>query len=93
MDQAYYEAIGCEGDCNWDNINWDEINWDEVDWEEYDKKVAKTMENFGLEAYNYDDLDVTDDVFEDVEDNTSLKEDDDYEDIDWDNYNLSLIHI
>ena len=87
MDQAYYEAIGCEGDCNWDNINWDEINWDEVDWEEYDKKVAKTMENFGLEAYNYDDLDVTDDVFEDVEDNTSLKEDDDYEDIDWENYN------
>ena len=87
MDQAYYEAIGCEGDCNWDTINWDEINWDEVDWEEYDKKVAKTMESFGLEAYNYDDLDVTDDVFEDVEDNTSLKEDDDYEDIDWDNYN------
>ena len=87
MDQAYYDAIGCEGDCNWDTINWDEINWDEVDWEEYDKKVAKTMENFGLEAYNYDDLDVTDDVFEDVEDNTSLKEDDDYEDIDWENYN------
>ena len=87
MDQAYYDAIGCEGDCNWDTINWDEINWDEVDWEEYDKKVAKTMESFGLEAYNYDDLDVTDDVFEDVEDNTSLKEDDDYEDIDWENYN------
>ena len=21
MDQAYYEAIGCEGDCNWDTIN------------------------------------------------------------------------
>ena len=87
MDQAYYEAIGCEGDCNWDTIDWDNINWDEVDWEEYDKKVADTMESFGLEAYNYDDLDVTDDVFEDVEDNTSLKEDDDYEDIDWDNYN------
>ena len=87
MDKAYYEAIGCEGDCNWDNINWDEINWDEVDWEEYDKKIAETMESFGLEAYNYDDLDVTDDVFEDVEDNTSLKEDDDYEDIDWENYN------
>ena len=87
MDKAYYEAIGCEGDCNWDNINWDEINWDEVDWEEYDKKVAKTMESFGLEAYNYDDLDVTDDVFEEVEDQTALKEDDDYEDIDWDNYN------
>ena len=87
MDQAYYDAIGCEGDCNWETIDWDNINWDEVDWEEYDKKVAKTMENFGLEAYNYDDLDVTDDVFEDVEDNTSLKEDDDYEDIDWENYN------
>ena len=87
MDQAYYDAIGCEGDCNWETIDWDNINWDEVDWEEYDKKVAKTMENFGVEAYNYDDLDVTDDVFEDVEDNTSLKEDDDYEDIDWENYN------
>ena len=84
MDQAYYEAIGCEGDCNWDTINWDEINWDEVDWEEYDKKVADTMESFGLEAYNYDDLDVTDDIFDD---NNSLKEDDEYEDIDWDNYN------
>ena len=84
MDQAYYEAIGCEGDCNWDTINWDEINWDEVDWEEYDKKVAETMESFGLESYNYDDLDVTDDIFDD---NNSLKEDDEYEDIDWDNYN------
>jgi len=87
MDQAYMEAIGCEGDCNWDNVNWDEINWDDVDWEEYDKKIAETMESFGLEAYNYDDLDVTDDVFEDVEDQTALKEDDDYDDIDWDNYN------
>ena len=87
MDQANNDPIGCEGDCNWETIDWDNINWDEVDWEEYDKKVAKTMENFGLEAYNYDDLDVTDDVFEDVEDNTSLKEDDDYEDIDWENYN------
>ena len=84
MDQAYYEAIGCEGDCNWDTIDWDNINWDEVDWEEYDKKVADTMESFGLEAYNYDDLDVTDDIFDD---NNSLKEDDEYEDIDWDNYN------
>ena len=73
--------------CNWETIDWDNINWDEVDWEEYDKKVAKTMESFGLEAYNYDDLDVTDDVFEDVEENTALVEDDDYEDIDWENYN------
>ena len=87
MDQAYYDAIGCEGDCNWETIDWDNINWDEVDWEEYDKKVAKTMESFGLEAYNYDDLDVTDDVFEDVEENTALVEEDNYEDIDWDNYN------
>ena len=86
MDQAYFDAIGCS-DCTWDSVDWDNINWDEVDWEEYDKKIAKTMESFGLEAYNYDDLDVTDDVFEDVDNNTALVEDDDYEDIDWDNYN------
>ena len=31
------------------------------------------MESFGLESYNYNDLDVTDDVFEDDEDQTASK--------------------
>jgi len=70
MDQAYYDAIGCEGDCNWDNINWDEVDWDAVDWDAYDKAYNDTLEKYGLEPYDWDeyyDTDVTDDVFDDTD--------------------------
>jgi len=89
MDKAYYDAIGCESDCTWENINWEEIDWDAIDWEEYDKKYNETLEKYGLEAYNWDDVDVTDDVFEEVEDISDYDEDnkDTWDAEDWENYN------
>ena len=68
MDQAYFDAIGCEGDCNWDNINWDDVNWDEIDWDAYDKAYNETLEKYGLASYSIEVEEV--DVVEDTKEET-----------------------
>ena len=78
MDQAYYDAIGCENNCDWDSIDWNEVDWDSVDWDALQEKQDATMASYGLETDwdNYledwemedsTDLDVTDDVFNEID--------------------------
>jgi len=78
MDQAYYDAIGCENNCDWESIDWSDVDFDNVDWEALQEKQDATMSSYGLETdwgdYLEDwekdesaDLDVTDDVFNEIE--------------------------
>ena len=69
MDQAYFDAIGCESGCNYDTIDWDSIDWDNVDWDAYDKAYNDTLEKYGLTSYNSTVEEV--DVVEDTKDETS----------------------
>ena len=75
MDKAYMKAIGCENNCNWENIDWDSIDWDNVDWDSLSQQQDATMAAYGLDTdwnqYNEetknDELNVTDDVFVEIE--------------------------
>jgi len=76
MDQAYYDAIGCENNCDWESIDWNDVDWDSVDWDALYEQQDATMAKYGLdtdwkdysEDWETDDsIDVTDDVFDDVE--------------------------
>ena len=73
MDKAYMDAIGCENNCDWDSINWDDVDWDNVDWEALAQQQDATMSAYGLDTDWWDendqnaDLDVTDDVFTEIE--------------------------
>ena len=75
MDKAYMEAIGCENNCDWDSIDWDSIDWDNVDWDSLSQQQDATMSAYGLDTdwnqYNEetknDELNVTDDVFVEIE--------------------------
>ena len=75
MDKAYMKAIGCENNCNWENIDWDSIDWDNVDWDSLSQQQDATMSAYGLDTdwnqYNEetknDELNVTDDVFVEIE--------------------------
>ena len=58
MDQAYLEAIGCEG-CSWDDVNWDDVNWEEVDWDAYEAEYNSLLEDYGLTSYKAEEEDVT----------------------------------
>jgi hypothetical protein len=64
MDQAYFDAIGCESGCNYDSIDWDSIDWDNVDWDAYDKAYNDTLEKYGLTSYNstVEEVDVVEDT-------------------------------
>lgn len=75
MDKAYMDAIGCENNCDWESIDWDSIDWDNVDWDSLSQQQDATMSAYGLDTdwnqYNEenknDELDVTDDVFVEIE--------------------------
>ena len=75
MDKAYMEAIGCENNCDWESIDWDSIDWDNVDWDSLSQQQDATMSAYGLDTdwnqYNEetknDELNVTDDVFVEIE--------------------------
>ena len=75
MDKAYMKAIGCENNCDWENIDWDSIDWDNVDWDSLSQQQDATMSAYGLDTdwnqYNEetknDELNVTDDVFVEIE--------------------------
>ena len=80
MDKAYMKAIGCENNCDWESIDWDSIDWDNVDWDNVDwdslsQQQDATMAAYGLDTdwnqYNEEDkndeLNVTDDVFVEIE--------------------------
>ena len=75
MDKAYMEAIGCENNCDWDSIDWDNVDWDNVDWDSLSQQQDATMSAYGLDTdwnqYNEetknDELNVTDDVFVEIE--------------------------
>jgi len=75
MDKAYMKAIGCENNCDWDSIDWDSIDWDNVDWDSLSQQQDATMSAYGLDTdwnqYNEetknDELNVTDDVFVEIE--------------------------
>ena len=75
MDKAYMEAIGCENNCDWDSIDWDNVDWDNVDWDSLSQQQDATMAAYGLDTdwnqYNEetknDELNVTDDVFVEIE--------------------------
>ena len=75
MDKAYMKAIGCENNCDWDSIDWDNIDWDNVDWDSLSQQQDATMAAYGLDTdwnqYNEetknDELNVTDDVFVEIE--------------------------
>ena len=75
MDKAYMKAIGCENNCDWDSIDWDSIDWDNVDWDSLSQQQDATMAAYGLDTdwnqYNEetknDELNVTDDVFVEIE--------------------------
>ena len=73
MDKAYMDAIGCENNCDWESIDWDTIDWDNVDWESLAQQQDATMSAYGLDTDWWDeneqnaDLDVTDDVFTEIE--------------------------
>ena len=64
MDQAYFDAIGCETNCNWDSVDWSSIDWDKVDWDAYYEEYNDLLEDYGLTAY---DSYVQEDVSEEVE--------------------------
>ena len=68
MDQAYFDAIGCDSGCTYDTIDWDSIDWDSVDWEAYDEAYNDTLEKYGLTSYNMKATEV--DVVEEVEKET-----------------------
>ena len=75
MDKAYMKAIGCENNCNWESIDWDSIDWENVDWDSLSQQQDATMSAYGLDTdlnqYNEetknDELNVTDDVFVEIE--------------------------
>ena len=75
MDKAYMKAIGCENNCDWDSIDWDNVDWDNVDWDSLSQQQDATMSAYGLDTdwnqYNEetknDELNVTDDVFVEIE--------------------------
>ena len=75
MDKAYMKAIGCENNCDWESIDWDSIDWDNVDWDSLSQQQDATMAAYGLDTdwnqYNEetknDELNVTDDVFVEIE--------------------------
>ena len=75
MDKAYMKAIGCENNCDWESIDWDSIDWDNVDWDSLSQQQDATMSAYGLDTdwnqYNEetknDELNVTDDVFVEIE--------------------------
>ena len=70
MDKAYMKAIGCENNCDWDSIDWDNVDWDSLS-----QQQDATMSAYGLDTdwnqYNEetknDELNVTDDVFVEIE--------------------------
>ena len=70
MDKAYMKAIGCENNCDWDSIDWDNVDWDSLS-----QQQDATMAAYGLDTdwnqYNEetknDELNVTDDVFVEIE--------------------------
>jgi hypothetical protein len=68
MDQAYFDAIGCESSCSYDTIDWDTIDWDNVDWDAYDEAYNDTLEKYGLTSYNQTVEEV--DIVEEVKDET-----------------------
>ena len=82
MDQAYLEAIGCEG-CSWDDVNWDEVNWEEVDWDAYYDDYNAALEKYGLTSYNVEvkEDDITDEVEEEA---TST-----FVGYDWDDFDIN----
>ena len=65
MDQAYLEAIGCEG-CSWDDVNWDDVNWEEVDWDAYEDEYNSLLEDYGLVSYKAEEEDITGEVEEEA---------------------------
>ena len=65
MDQAYLEAIGCEG-CSWDDVNWDDVNWEEVDWDAYAAEYNSLLEDYGLTSYKVEEEDITEKVEEEA---------------------------
>ena len=68
MDEAYFDAIGCESNCNYDSIDWDSIDWDNVDWDAYDEAYNDTLEKYGLTSYDMKAAEV--DVVAEVEQET-----------------------
>jgi len=68
MDQAYFDAIGCETGCNYDTIDWETIDWEAVDWEAYDEAYNDTLEKYGLTSYDMKAAEV--DVVAEVEQET-----------------------
>ena len=66
MDQAYFDAIGCETNCNWDSVDWSSINWDEVDWDAYMEEYNDLLEDYGLTAYDTEVADVSEEVEEEA---------------------------
>ena len=68
MDEAYFDAIGCESNCNYDSIDWDTIDWDNVDWDAYDEAYNDTLEKYGLTSYDMKAAEV--DVVAEVEQET-----------------------
>ena len=69
MDEAYFDAIGCESNCNYDSIDWDSIDWDNVDWDAYDEAYNDTLEKYGLTSYNMkaEEVDVVAEVEQETE--------------------------
>ena len=66
MDQAYFDAIGCETNCNWDSVDWSSIDWDEVDWDAYMEEYNDLLEDYGLTAYDTQVEDVSEEVEEEA---------------------------
>ena len=66
MDQAYFDAIGCETNCNWDSVDWASIDWDEVDWDAYMEEYNDLLEDYGLTAYDTQVEDVSEEVEEEA---------------------------
>ena len=69
MDQAYFDAIGCESGCSYDTIDWDSIDWDNVDWDAYNETYNDTLEKYGLTSWNstVEEVDVVEDTKEETE--------------------------
>ena len=69
MDQAYFDAIGCESGCSYDTIDWDSIDWDNVDWDAYDEAYNDTLEKYGLTSWNstVEEVDVVEATKEETE--------------------------
>ena len=71
MDQAYFDAIGCESGCSYDTIDWDSIDWDNVDWDAYNEAYNETLEKYGLTSWNVETESV--DVVEDTKEETEVE--------------------